>query len=136
MVCRPKSSRCGLWMRHCFCYQLTPVHNLHGLERTDWTNNGCVTPVQPIRASHSPSHREWVRNCTQDPIRVHENLAGIVAEKSECFHSGGSKTGLPAVSLPPHNEILSETKVNTKESGAKRWKETILCPWICLFLKP
>lgn len=68
----PKSSRHGLQSRHPFCHQhlfsLLLENHSHTSSWFVWFEGDCVDQAwvcgqgQPIRVSHSPRHREMVRN--------------------------------------------------------------------------
>lgn len=85
---------------------------------------GCVQ-VQPIRATHSPSHREWIRNAH----RIQSGSMSIswdsCRERQECLHLGRSKT-----SQQPSYHVgrCGPTKANTEGSRAKSGKRQFCVP--------
>ena len=135
-VGRPKSSRWGLWSRHHFSHQhlfsLLPLRN-HSLPSSyftwfgdDWPDQGWVcVQVQPIRATHSPSHREWIRNAHRIQSESMSISWDSCGERQECLHLGRSKTRQqPSY----HVGRCGPTKANTEGSGAKSGKRQFCVP--------
>lgn len=78
--------------------------------RVPGSKKGCVTRVQPIRGSQSPSHRKLVRNAHVTPSQCEFSWLqrkARVAEKGKSLYTGEDlKPGCPQSSYPTGRSCL------------------------------